>query len=588
MRKTKYSLVFIFLALFTLLAKGQNEYQTKYLLGKDLIKNQKYSLAMEVFLPLTKDAEDNPFKEYAHYFYALAGLKGGQLNEARQMLLQLMEKYPHWVKLSEAHYLFSNILFEQEKYREGVKYADLSFVKDIKKDAEQLKEYYAQRMPLDTLIAIQKDLPKDEILANVLGQRLSKLKLNEKDEMLLNFLIQEYKLNIKKTERTGKIKDVYNVAILFPFHFNELKVSTAKRSNQYALEMYEGIKMAVDSLNKKGTKINLYAYDTEKENDKVAKILALPEFKNIDLIIGPVFPNHIPLVSEFAVKNNITFVNPLSANSKLLEGSENLLLFQPVLESMAGEVARLSKDRFIRKIPLGEEPKKSGNKNNITVTATPDSTKNVIIFYGEDIKDSLLAALYRDSITLAGFNVVDYELVSRTTIANLKNILADSLKLTQVSHVFIPTSDQVVAANLISSMEISQQSIPVVTYSSWLEFPLLTYEQFERRKVHFIYPEYVDYNAALYKSFTNLYIENNRTFPDNFTYTGYDLMSLCGKALIDYGTYFEKGLSSKGFIKGKIFQGFDYSNTRYNAYVPVTTFENKKLVVTNPGKTTLK
>lgn len=105
-------------------------------------------------------------------------------------------------------------------------------------------------------------------------------------------------------EKDGKI----NVAVLLPFMLSQKEDA---RSALY-LEYYQGFLLAVDSLKKRGTSINVYAYDTEGKSSTLDNILSKPEMKSIDLIIGPADNNLIQKTAEFALKNEINMVNAFS------------------------------------------------------------------------------------------------------------------------------------------------------------------------------------------------------------------------------------------------------------------------------------
>src|SRR5690606_30410614 len=103
---------------------------------------------------------------------------------------------------------------------------------------------------------------------------------DEKDVMLLNYLIQEFKIDREKLAGPG-IKSIkkaeYNVAVMFPFMTDKLPTDNSNRPNQFLLDMYQGIRIAADSLNKTGEKIKLFAFDTEKDPEKFKALLKDPE-----------------------------------------------------------------------------------------------------------------------------------------------------------------------------------------------------------------------------------------------------------------------------------------------------------------------
>jgi outer membrane protein assembly factor BamD (BamD/ComL family) len=437
-----YIWIFLFYSAQTYAAVQQDNFQTKYLQGKEYYINGKYGPAMEVLLPITKEAPGNNFEEYAHYFYSLAALKSNKFNEAYQMLLQLINKYPQWHNIEDAYYLAANTAFELKKYRYG-----LNFLKDrspkLKTDIDALKEtYFLKLYPMDSLKAIQKSYPNDPVLAKVLLKRIFAGQVSERDKMLTDYLIQEFKIQPTDISSSRKtiLKDSYNVAVLFPFMVRELGTEGSLRSNPFAAEMYAGIQLAIDSLRQKKIKINVYAYDTEKDNVKIQEMLKLPELKSMDLIIGPLIPAQNTYVNQFALANLIETVNPLSNNLKLTEGNEYVYLFQPSLERQAQQVA----DYALKNLPSEEK-------------------KNVFIFYSDNPRDSLLALNYRDSITARNFHVAMFEQVNKDRLSKITLTLSDSAKVVTANHIFVASADQNVATNVISALEISQLITPVFT-----------------------------------------------------------------------------------------------------------------------------
>ncbi len=563
-------------------AQTPEENQKKYLYGKELYKEGRYGAAAQVFLPLTAETSYNSFSKPASYLYALSAMKDGDTESAKSMCLQLLQRYPDWDQKDEVYYLLSNIYFEQQKPRLALQF--LNKVQGLRKETESLKINYLQNFnPLDTLKALQKDYPEDVCIAQVLAKRLAVMSLDEKSRMLLFFLVQEYKLDVENLfqKRPSVLKPAYNIAVLFPFQLNEIDARSGKRSNQYVLDFYEGIRMAVDSLEDKGIKANVYTYDTEKDITILNSILNLPEMASMDMIIGPVFPVQIPLVTEYCKRNSIINISPFSANSKIIENNEFSLLFQPTLELQAGAVARYASENFKydSSYVINYTPPRHAPKHKEKELA--EGKKKVIIFYGNEVKDSLLAFHHKDSCSKNGLEVVHLEKITRDRVGLLRTILGDTLKLGKCNHVFATTSDEVVAANIMSLMEISRQTTPLITRADWLDFNLIAFEQFEKRNVFFIHTDYYDFSNPVYRSFKNAWIGRTHIYPSIHSLQGYELMMYFGQALGQYGTYFKNNLDLAGFTRGVIFQGFDYTHSYSNKYVPLTRFRDKYLVLVN-------
>jgi hypothetical protein len=114
---------------------------------------------------------------------------------------------------------------------------------------------------------------------------------------------------------------------------------------------------------------------------------------------------------------------------------------------------------------------------------------------------------------------------------------------------------------------------------------LLSFEQLQRRQIHFIYPDFVDAGNASLQAFKKVYTSKMNNFPNLYAYTGYELMTYFGKSLYAYGNYLKDGFNRQGFIKGTLFQGYDYALANDNKFVPIVKFEENTLKLVNPSPT---
>jgi hypothetical protein len=287
-------------------------------------------------------------------------------------------------------------------------------------------------------------------------------------------------------------------------------------------------------------------------------------------------------VTEFCKKNGILNISPFSANSKIIENNDFTYLFQPTLELQAGASARYAAMNFKHDSSYIYNYTPPKNLPKYKEKELQEGKKKVMIFHGGELRDSLLAIRYKDSCILNGLEVIHLEKITRDRVGLLRTILGDTIKLGKCNHVFASTSDEVVAANIMSLMEVSRQTTPLITRADWLEFNLIAFEQFEKRNVFFIHPDYYDYSNPLYRDFKASWLNRTKIYPSIHSLQGYEMMMFFGQALVNYGTYFKYNLDSLGFNRGIILQGFDYSNSYSNRYVPLTRFRDKSLNLVNP------
>lgn len=105
----------------------------------------------------------------------------------------------------------------------------------------------------------------------------------------------------RKSKETPKEMSTIKAALVLPF-----------QEDKRMVEYYEGFLMAVDSLKRTGTSLDLYVYDSGKDVSTLNTILAKNEMKKMDVIFGPMHQNQIKPLSDFAEKNDIRLVIPFS------------------------------------------------------------------------------------------------------------------------------------------------------------------------------------------------------------------------------------------------------------------------------------
>ena len=111
------------------------------------------------------------------------------------------------------------------------------------------------------------------------------------------------------------------------------KISTVKAAillpflqDKRMIEYYEGFLIAVDSLKRTGTSVDLYVYNCGDDKASLNTILAKEEMKNMNIIFGPSQSQHVKTLATFAKKHDIRMVIPFS--SKEEEVFNNPFIYQ--------------------------------------------------------------------------------------------------------------------------------------------------------------------------------------------------------------------------------------------------------------------
>ncbi len=107
-------------------------------------------------------------------------------------------------------------------------------------------------------------------------------------------------------------------------------------------EFYQGFLLGVEELKKSGKRVKVNLFDTKRSSSTVREITQSEEFKQSNLIVGPVYEDLMGEVVKYAERNSIPVVSPLST----LESTSSEVVFQmaPVTEHRYDKIGGLLAD----------------------------------------------------------------------------------------------------------------------------------------------------------------------------------------------------------------------------------------------------
>ncbi len=534
-------------------AQSKKSFQKKYALAQLNLKEGKPDLAYTTFLELTKPNEKNEYERISHYFCGLSAINAKKLNDANFILSKALTKYTDWSRLSEVKYLLAIVYFERIDYARSYQILNEITGNKLKKDVANLKTHYLLKAPsIEVLYDLLCENEEDKEIPLILANKLNYFPSSHYEKDMLEFLIQDYKLDRTKytlgTHKVSVKKQSYDVALLLPFKTH--KTSTAqlvKYSKFY--EMYEGIKMAIEDLRTNGIKINLHTYDTKRDSATIAQILSKPEILKMDLLIGPIYNPMATMVAAFAGNNQINYINPLFTNNALIAGNENAFLLKPSYTAIGKELATYASENFI--------------------------DRDVLIFYGSNVRDSIMAYEYHHVLDSNFASHINFFEINRDNVNDVQTIIKteDSDLL---SHIFVASTDRLMAANLMSAIEEMNMHVPVIAPSKWLDTRIITYEQFKHRHFFFYYDDYINYDDPIKViPFREKFETRMNIKPHNrHAYIGYDCIFYWGQILHQHGNLFNEKLKYHDFMPGITTFGFEYKEGNTNDVIPLLYFND--------------
>ena len=355
-----------------------------------------------------------------------------------------------------------------------------------------------------------------------------------------------FRENRKKTERFSTIK----AAVILPF-----LDGVSKSESSRMVEYYEGLLMAVDSLKRTGTSIDLYTYNSGPESASLNSILGKSEMKDMDIIFGPLYQQHIKPLAEFAKKQDTRLVIPFTSKDNTVFQNPTVYQINTPQSYLYSEVY----DHFVRQFP---------NANVIFIEAS-QGTKDKAEFI-KGLKDELR----NRSIPMKS-------LKEDVTVESLKTVLR-----TDRENIFIPTSGsnltliKILPQLTLLVREQPESRIHLFGYPEWQTYTKDHLEAFFELDTYFYSSFYTNNLLPAAINFTKNYRkwygkEMDERYP-KFGMLGFDTGYFFLKGLARYGSSFEKNMQGLDLIP--IQTGFKFQRVNNWFFVHFTkNFELVKL-----------
>lgn len=167
------------------------------------------------------------------------------------------------------------------------------------------------------------------------------------DKAPLSVIQQNFSTKAKDTYavvRSELLKRPLNVGVMLPF---QLSNENAPRQAFLYTDFLKGMLLAVDSLGGKAQRpMNIKVYDTEHNLNVTDSLLALPEVRELNLIIAPSEPKQLERISNFGQKNNVNVLNCFATKNDDFKANPNVYITMTPTANMVGNVVSWFKTRF--------------------------------------------------------------------------------------------------------------------------------------------------------------------------------------------------------------------------------------------------
>ena len=164
-----------------------------------------------------------------------------------------------------------------------------------------------------------------------------------------------------KTVKLPKIetKAGYKIAVLMPFNLDK-PIENPNNITLLSTEFYMGAKLALDSLAGMGLNADVYAHDVKGDTNQLKRILQSQAMKDVDLIVGPMFPDFIEITARWCQQNKVHMICPVSSSSGVLKSNPYVINAVPtettLMEGLADFILEnTTNEQVILLKPTGEK-----------------------------------------------------------------------------------------------------------------------------------------------------------------------------------------------------------------------------------------
>ena len=384
------------------------------------------------------------------------------------------------------------------------------------------------------------------------------------DELINIPTLKNYNSEIVDTTKfdSTSLKTAYRVVLLLPFYLDEFALASAagytqsKRlseelhaKSKYAIEFYQGFKLAADDLTKDGLNVELKVFDTGNDSSKVVSILKTKNLENTDLIIGPLYLDNFMMVADFAKRNKINIASPVKLSNKVLLGNSyvsKVATSEPILTKFLSSYIHDSL-RF----------------------------ENMIMVFPDQLTERRRVDLIKKHFSKASQNEEDTSRIApiREVYWNAKDTweLKSKLLKDRVNVIVAPSEDQAFVTRLLTMLsQMDDYQFKVIGLADWEKYDNIEIDYLHNLNVHLIVSENINLEGMNVKAFKLKFGEEYETVPDKFAFLGFDVANYYLSLLKENGTNFglmmpqfnQNGLGRKfHFVKTGIESGFENHST---------------------------
>jgi len=295
------------------------------------------------------------------------------------------------------------------------------------------------------------------------------------------------------------------------------------------LEFMEGALLAIDSLRQSGLSMNVHIFDTERDQNTVRDLVTSGALDQMNLIVGPVYPETLEIASIFSRIREIPIVSPLSSRGVGIDDNPYLFQVNPTKE-MQHDLASIYLSRFYDK--------------NILLVKDTNDINSLTSRYSSNIRNYLTYKINPSDLRYRQILFTDKDR-ALSMDDSLAFRLEDVLSLRRENLIIIPSTNKVFVADIINRLNNLSLHYDITIFGKpqWGKFDALQLESLYNLNLHYytnFSNPYVNFADPQIRDMCKKYRQNFNNQPDRFSFQGFDVTYYFIKAMYLFGTDFYK------------------------------------------------
>jgi hypothetical protein len=316
------------------------------------------------------------------------------------------------------------------------------------------------------------------------------------------------------------------------------------------LEFYEGVKLAIDSLEQEKAALDVRIYDTRSATQSIAQIVQTPEFQKTGLILGHVNSAELQQLAAAAAHLGIPFINVNYPNDGGITNNPNLVLLNSTLRTHCEAIYRYVQRNY--------------------------PTKPVLLFRKKGVQEDRLKNYFMDIEKTT--NSVPLKIKYITLGDNFDaSALADHLDSTIQTVCIAGSLDENFGRALCQGLASLNKTYPtlVIGMPTWDNINDFNLPEYKDEEIVYTTPFYINPADNLSKEIQQTFKTKFYSRPSDMVFRGYETTWHFAKLLLQYGKNLNGSIGEK---KYELFDDFDIEPVFLNKQnLTLDYFENKKL-----------